>query len=177
MAHPLSFPANEQARIEQLEDLMVLDTPPDQILDEITKLASMICGTPIALISLIDKDRQWFKANVGLKKVKQTKRNVAFCSHAILEYELMEVNDATLDERFSSNPLVTGEPKIRFYAGAQLTLSSGANIGTLCVINNQPQVLSIYQKAMLEGLATLVVKTLVDRQEKLKESLQLSTNP
>ena len=98
-------PANEKTRLEKLQQLMVLDTPPEALLDEITKLASEVCGTPIALISLIDEKRQWFKSNIGLEGVKETQRNLAFCAHAILEDQIMEVPDATLDKRFASNQM------------------------------------------------------------------------
>ncbi|MGB7816540.1 MAG: PAS domain S-box protein [Methylotenera sp.] len=169
MTHPASYPPNEQARIERLQQLMVLDTKPEVLFDEIAKLASVVCGTPIALISLVDENRQWFKANVGLEGATETHRNLAFCAHAILDNVLMEVPDATLDERFHTNPLVTGDPKIRFYAGAPLTMPGGENIGTLCVINHNPQHLSIYQKAMLSGLANLAVKVLLSREATLND--------
>lgn len=170
MTHPASYPPNEQARIERLQQLMVLDTKPEVLFDEIAKLASVVCGTPVALISLVDGDRQWFKANVGLDGVTETHRNLAFCSHAILGDEVMEVFDATVDERFHANPLVTGDPKIRFYAGAPIAMPDGENIGTLCVINHIPQQLSIYQKAMLLGLASLAAKALQVRETILKDT-------
>lgn len=169
MTQAAPTPANEKTRLEELQQLMVLDTPPEALFDEITKLASEVCGTPIALISLVDENRQWFKSNIGLEGVKETQRNLAFCAHAILEHNIMEVPDASLDSRFASNPLVTGDPNIRFYAGAPLTLASGENIGTMCVINRQPQTLTLYQKAMLLGLANIVVQALTYRSNLLKQ--------
>ncbi len=167
MGQAIPTPENEKSRLEKLHALMVLDTRPEALFDEIAKLASEVCSTPIALLSLVDENRQWFKANVGLASVKETHRNLAFCAHAILEDHMMEVADATQDERFSSSPLVTGDPKIRFYAGAPLKLMSGENIGTLCVIDHQPKTLSLYQKAMLGGLANIVVQALTYREKLL----------
>lgn len=163
MTNQAPKPANEKARLEQLKNLMVLDTPPEALFDEIVKLASEVCGTPVALMSLVDENRQWIKANIGLKDVKETHRNVAFCAYAILQDSIMEVQDAALDNRFASNPLVTGKPNIRFYAGAPLKTSGGENIGTLCVINFKPQTLTLYQKGILVGLADIIMEALTLR--------------
>lgn len=145
------LPANEAARLAALRACEVLDTPPDVSLDDLTRLAARICETPIALISLIDESRQWFKSRVGLD-VPSTTRDVAFCSHAILEPDVMMVPDALRDERFADNPLVTGEPKIRMYAGAPLVTRDGFALGTLCVIDRRPREL---EDAQLEALRIL----------------------
>lgn len=112
----------EKQRLKALRQLNVLDSPFETIFDTITQLASEVCGTPVALISLVDEHRQWFKSNVGLNGVTETDRSVAFCAHTILTNQILEVPDATQDDRFSENPLVTGNPDIRFYAGAPITL-------------------------------------------------------
>lgn len=168
MTRSAPLPANEKIRLKKLQQLMVLDTEPEVLFDEIAKLASEICCTPIACISLIDEHRQWFKAKVGLGDIKETHRNLAFCAHAILEDQLLEVQDATIDYRFATNPLVTSKPNIRFYAGAPLKLPNGENIGTICVINHEPQILTLYQKGMLLGLANIVVKSLNFRAQALR---------
>ena len=128
------LPNNEQARLDALREYGILDTPPEQAYDDIAYLASLIADTPIAVVSLVDDDRQWFKAKVGIE-ASQTSRDIAFCSHAILEPgQLFIVPDATEDERFATNPLVTTDPKIRFYAGAPLVAPGGEALGALCVI-------------------------------------------
>lgn len=164
MTQPAPPAKNEQTRLERLKRLMVLDSAPEPLFDEITKLASAICGTPIALVSLVDDNRQWFKANTGLEGATETHRDIAFCAHVILENELMEVADATQDTRFLANPLVTDNPNIRFYAGAPLTLSDGLNMGTLCVIDREPKQLTDIQKTMLTGLAAVVSRALEVRE-------------
>ena len=154
---PADIPANEEERLASLRDYQILDTKPERIFDDITQLAASICGVPTALISLIDRDRQWFKSQKGLDGVKETSRDIAFCSHAILDTELMEVPDATQDSRFKDNPLVLGDPKIRFYAGNPLVNARGLALGTLCVIDSQPKQLSESQRAALRQLSELVV--------------------
>jgi GAF domain-containing protein len=129
--------SDESQRVAQLRELLVLDSAPEPVFDSIVKLASEVCGVPIALVSLVDTERQWFKASVGLPGVNETPRDVAFCAHAIQDDALFEVPDAKNDARFSANPLVTGNPDIRFYAGAPLVLDGGARVGTLCVIDRQ----------------------------------------
>ena len=150
------LPNDEEERLAELLSYDVLDTEAEQLFDDLTALASQICDTPIALISLIDPDRQWFKSRVGLD-AKETSRDVAFCSHAILQGDVFEVPNAKLDPRFHDNPLVTGSPDIRFYAGAPLITPSGHAIGTLCAIDSKPRKLTDTQKASLQTLSKSVV--------------------
>ncbi len=154
---------NEVASLNALKALEVLDTEPEVEFDALVKAASFACGAPISLISLIDADRQWFKANVGLPGVTQTSRADAFCAHAVLSDELMEVPDATQDGRFADNPLVTGQPEIRFYAGAPVSLSNGVRVGTLCVIDRQPRQLNDTQREILRQLAAAAARALEGR--------------
>ena len=156
MHKPAPIPANEAARLEALRRYRLFDTAPEQAFDDIARLASFICNTPIAIMTLVDADRQWFKATVGLA-APQTSREQAFCAHAIMQREMLIVEDALLDARFVNNPLVTGDPHIRFYAGAPLFTSEGFGLGTLCVIDRQPRKLSAEQTAALTALARLVV--------------------
>ncbi|MDQ2799714.1 MAG: PAS domain S-box protein, partial [Armatimonadota bacterium] len=150
MAAPL--PKTEDARLAALRDCRLLDTAPDPAFDDLALLASQICETPIAAVSLVDADRQWFKSIVGLK-VSETSRETAFCAHTILEPDVLVVPDATVDDRFSANPLVTGDPHIRFYAGAPLVMADGHALGSLCVIDRVPRQLAPAQKAALGALA------------------------
>jgi diguanylate cyclase (GGDEF)-like protein/PAS domain S-box-containing protein len=154
---------DEQGSLDQLRALGVLDTAPEAQFDALVQAASLVCGTPISLISLIDVDRQWFKANVGLEGVLETPRDVAFCSHAVLDDVLLEVPDARLDPRFHDNPLVVGHPDIRFYAGMPLRLSSGESIGTLCVIDRVPRTLDDTQRSVLRMLASAATHALEQR--------------
>ena len=142
---------DEQARLAALRRYRILDTEPEQRFDDLTLLASHICGTPIALITLIDADRQWFKSRVGVT-IQETARNVAFCNDAIRRPELYVVPDATRDERYRTNPFVMGEPNIRFYAGAPLLTPDGYALGTICVIDRRPRTLTSDQSAALEAL-------------------------
>lgn len=150
------IPANELDRLENLVKLNVLDTEAEKAYDDLVLLASSITGCPISLISLVDSERQWFKARVGLD-AKETPRDISFCGHAITEgNEIFEVSNANVDERFKDNPLVTGDPSISFYAGQPLTTSSGHNIGTLCVIDTKPKELNTLQKDQLKIIARLI---------------------
>ncbi len=150
-AHPAALPANEAARLETLRLCRILDTEAEGAFDDIVQLAATICDTPIALISLVDESRQWFKAKVGLE-APQTPRDMAFCSHAILGNDVMVVGDATKDPRFCDNPLVTGDPGIRFYAGAPILMDNGTALGTVCVIDRKPRELSLMQQSALRLL-------------------------
>lgn len=153
------IPAQEAARLEALRGYRVLDTAPEQAFDDITRLAAFICQSPIALMSLVDGERQWFKSKVGLETA-ETHRNISFCAHTIFQAKLLVVEDATTDDRFSSNPLVTGEPCIRFYAGAPLVTPEGYCLGALCVIDRQPRHLTVEQISALEAMSRLVVTQL-----------------
>ena len=171
MTHPAPLPDDEAQRLAGLRALAVLDTVPEPLFDSLTRMAALICGVPIALISLVDTDRQWFKANIGLPGVTETPRDIAFCSRAILDAGVMEVPDATLDPRFADNPLVNHQPHIRFYAGAPVTLSDGARVGTLCAIDHRPQVLTPGQRDQLAALAGLVAQALEMRARTLQAAL------
>jgi GAF domain-containing protein len=146
---------DEAQRLRALRAAAVLDTPPEERFDRLTRIAADIVGVPIALISLVDSDRQWFKSKVGLD-VRETSRDLAFCAHAILSDGVLQVPDALADERFADNPLVVNDPRVRFYAGAPLTLSDGTTAGTLCVIDYRPRLLDDDQLAELRRLADLV---------------------
>lgn len=153
-------PANEAARLDALRALLILDTPPEQRFDRIVQFAAGEFETPMAVISLVDTNRQWFKASVGMQ-VCSTERDVAFCAHALSRSDLLIVEDALLDPRFAANPLVTGEPHIRFYAGAPLTLPCGSVLGTLCVLDTRPRKLCKIESAILYTLRDLVVGELM----------------
>lgn len=169
------IPANELTRLKGLRELMLLDTPAEALFDTLARKAAEVCNTPIALVSLVDSDRQWFKANVGLTGVTETARNVAFCAHAIMNDHLLVVHDATSDERFSDNPLVKGQPNIRFYAGCPLALPDGSKVGTLCVIDQVARKLSTEQLETLQFLSSLVTQALLMRKELLSKALQVRT--
>lgn len=155
--HPL-IPANEKYRLEALDDYNILDTLPEQEYDEITKIASYICNTPISLISLVDGNRQFFKSARGLDAT-ETSRDASFCAHAINKpEEIMVIPDSRLDNRFADNPLVTGDPHVIFYAGIPLVNIQGYALGTLCVIDNKPGKLSSIQIDILKSLGNQVVK-------------------
>jgi two-component system, NtrC family, sensor kinase len=156
---PMLMPANEEGRIAALQKYAILDSEPEQGFDDLTLLASYICRTPIALISLVDESRQWFKSRVGVT-VSETPRDIAFCSTAILSSEVMIVPDTLKDDRFRNNPLVVSEPNIRFYAGAPLITEEGFALGTLCVVDRTPRDFSPEQKDALKALSRLVLAQL-----------------
>ena len=150
---------DDQARLAALKSYAVLDTPVEQIFDDITRIAAMICQTPIALISLVDAERQWFKSAVGLQ-ASETPIATSFCAHAITAPGLMVIPDTLRDERFRTNPLVVGDPRIRYYAGAPLISPSGHALGTVCVIDRRPRLLHKDQLDALEALARQTVVSL-----------------
>lgn len=158
------IPRNEPGRLEALRRCRILDTLPEDEFDDITLLASQICHTPIALLSLVDSDRQWFKSRIGVS-FSETSRDIAFCAHAIMQRDLFIVPDASKDKRFVQNPLVTAEPKIRFYAGAPLISSDNHAFGTLCVLDKVPRELTSGQKEALRILSRSVMSRLEMRQQ------------
>jgi formate hydrogenlyase transcriptional activator len=168
-------PANESERLESLRQYNILDTLPEREFDDLTMLAARICETPMATVTLVDVDRQWFKAKVGVEAT-ETSRDLAFCAHAILQSDLLIVPDATADVRFSTNPLVTGPPYIRFYAGAPLISPDGHAVGTLCVIDSVPHELTPEQASALQALSRQVVAHLELRRTRaeLQSALQKS---
>jgi len=150
---------DEKLRLAKLQSYNVLDTFPEKLYDDITFIASYICDTPISLMTLVDCDRQWFKSKIGLD-AEQTPRSVAFCAHAIKGDQLFCVPDATKDERFQDNPLVTDDPNIVFYAGAPIVTPEGYKMGTLCVIDNKPRDLNDEQRSILTRLSNQVASNL-----------------
>lgn len=160
-------PNNERKRLEVLWQYDVLDTVPEQVFDDLTELAANICESPIALLTLVDDKRQWFKSKVGVS-LNETSRDVSFCTHAIKQRELFIVPDATQDARFARNPLVVAEPQIRFYAGAPLITPDGHALGTLCVIDKVPHTLRPDQKRALQILSRHVMTQLELRRHALE---------
>ena len=164
------YPTNEPERVRALRRYAILDTLPEQTYDDITRLAASICGTPIALISLVDADRQWFKSRVGLPETAEMPRAISFCSHAILQEGVFEVGDAAADARFCDNPLVIGEANLRFYAGAPLVTSEGEALGAVCVLDRVPRTLDAAQKAALESLSRLVMSQMERRRAEVERA-------
>lgn len=171
MATPMPV-KNEAARIAALQKYAILDTEPEQAFDDLVLLASFICSTPIAMISLVDEDRQWFKSKMGIS-IPETPREVAFCATAIRQSDVFIVPDTLDDERFRHNPLVTSDPKIRFYAGAPIINEDGYALGTICVIDRTPRELDSGQQAALRALSRLVLAQMEFRRNLilLKEAL------
>ncbi|MBF9238586.1 LytTR family transcriptional regulator DNA-binding domain-containing protein [Hymenobacter sp. BT683] len=175
---------NEPERMEALHSYQVLDTDPEQVFNDLAQLSAFICGTPMSLVSLIDGERQWFKAKVGLE-AKETPREYAFCQYAMRADDIYEVPDAALDERFAQNPLVTGDPNIRFYAGAPLLSPEGQPLGTLCALDTVPRELTEDQREALRILARQVMAhlelrririQLEDERQKLDGVLRMANN-
>ncbi|WP_426513416.1 GAF domain-containing protein [Dactylosporangium sp. McL0621] len=167
-------PSNEAERISALHAMSVLDTAPETDFDDIVRITSEICGAPISLITLVDTDRQWFKATIGDVPFAAT-REAAFCAHAIMGRDLMVIPDATTDARFAANPYVRGDHGVRFYAGAPLMTSKGAALGTLCVVDHAPHRLDLARMRALRALAHQVTELLELR--RLAVTAQLDVNP
>lgn len=169
------LPANEQARVKKLHALEILDTEPEERFERITRLARSLFQVPMALVSLVDERRQWFKSHQGID-VKETPREVSFCGHTICGDTLFEIENALEDTRFLDNPLVVGSPDIRFYAGVPISTLEGYNLGTLCIIDTVPRSLSEEQKTLLMDLAKLAEQELIAAQAATEDGLTLVCN-
>jgi diguanylate cyclase (GGDEF)-like protein len=164
------IPRDESVRLSALRRLGLLDSHPEERFDRITRVARRLFDVPIALVSLVDADRQWFKSNQGLDAV-ETPRDLAFCAHAILGDGVMTVDDATLDPRFADSPLVVDQPNIRFYAGCPISSPDGAVIGTLCIIDREPRVLAEKDRASLRDMAGLIEREIAVNQLAVDDEL------
>jgi GAF domain-containing protein len=172
LAISAEFPPDEAARLDSLRELHVLDTLPEPMFDDIVRLASLICGTPIGLVSLVDADRVWFKARVGLD-AQEARRDLSFCTHAIVSTEpVFVVPDAVQDPRFVGNPLVSGDPHIRFYAGVPIVMPDGQALGAVCVIDTVPRTLAASQLQALQALSRQTTALLELRQRTLQAEQQ-----
>jgi len=160
---PAPIPADDERRLRALREMLILDTPPEERFDRVVRFAAEEFDMPMVLVSLVDAKRQWFKARVGLDAC-ETDRDASFCGHAILQPQMMIVEDATRDERFHDNPLVVGAPYVRFYAGAPLQLPGGEIVGTLCMIDHQPRTLDAIDMAIFGSLRELVVSELLSQE-------------
>jgi GAF domain-containing protein len=158
------LPHNEAQRLRALRELLILDTPPEERFDRISAFAAKEFEVPMALVSLVDRDRQWFKSNFGLED-RETPRDTSFCGHTISERDALVVPDALKDSRFSDNPMVLGKPYVRFYAGCVLRLPYGQVVGTLCVLDRRPREFDRLDMAILRGLRDVVVEELIRREE------------
>jgi GAF domain-containing protein len=156
------IPADEDARLDALRQLLILDTPPEERFDRIVAFAAQEFDVPIAVVSLVDSDRTWFKAQVGTDLL-EAPRDISFCGHAIMQDEPFVVSDASLDPRFADNPNVLQDPHIRFYAGASLKLPSGQNVGTMCIYDSKPKEMDRISLAILKTLRDLTVEQLLDK--------------
>src|SRR5581483_7792813 len=154
---------DESRRLAVLHAHQILDTPNEDTFDAFVRVAAAVCGTPISLISLVDLDRVWFKANLGLEGITEIPRDDAFCAHTIQGGTLFEVRDALADPRFAENPFVAGEPHLRFYAGIPLITAEGDALGTICVVDRKPRRLTDQQRAALAALRDAVVEQLASR--------------
>lgn len=170
-----AIPVDEQERLTQLRALAILDTPPEERFDRVTRMARRLFGVPIALVSLVDENRQWFKSCLGME-LSETDRRVSFCAHAILNKGALVIEDAAQDERFADNPLVTGAPYIRFYAGHPLHTLSGQAIGTLCIIDREPRAFEQEDLAMLADLAGMVEREIMAVQLAISDELTRISN-
>lgn len=168
-------PEDEPARLSTLRALNILDSAPEERFDRLTRLAKRLFGVPIALVSLVDENRQWFKSCVGLD-ASETSREISFCGHAILGDGIFEVPDALVDERFHDNPLVTDAPHIRFYAGVPLRIPTGSKLGTLCIIDREPRALDEEEQALLKDLARMAEQELAAIQLATLDELTLISN-
>ncbi|WGS48895.1 sensor domain-containing diguanylate cyclase [Paraburkholderia sp. D15] len=173
--HVPPIPSNESARLDTLRALHILDTSPEERFDRLTRLAKRLFGVPIALVSLVDADRQWFKSCVGLT-ASETSRDISFCGHAILGDDILLVPDALADARFHDNPLVKDSPNIRFYAGCPLTVPNGSKLGTLCLIDVKPRGLDDEEQALLRDLARMAEQELAAVQLATLDDLTLLSN-
>lgn len=160
------YPENEDVRIATLRSLNILDTEPEERFDRLTRIAKRLFRVPIALVSLVDTNRQWFKSCLGIE-VNEMSRDISFCGHAILGNDIFMIADALMDERFYDNPLVLNDPKIRFYAGVPLVVSNGIKVGTLCLIDQEPRILSEEDRELLRDLGQMAAQEL--------SSVQLAT--
>ncbi len=167
---PPEIPDTEGERIAELRSLLLLDSSPEERFDRITRVAKQLFNVPIALVSLIDTERQWFKSSVGLDAT-ETGRDISFCGHAILADDVFIIENAAEDERFSDNPLVTEGPEIRFYAGAPLAMPSGNNLGTLCIISPEPRKFGPEQSILLHDLSKIVISELVSQRAATQDAL------
>jgi len=156
---PAPVPDDESDRLQALRALLLLDTPPEQRFDRIVAFAADEFDMPTVLVSLVDSERQWFKSRIGLNTC-ETGRDVSFCGHAIMSSELFVVEDAQQDKRFADNPLVTGAPHVRFYAGAPLHAPGGQRVGTLCLLDQRPRTLDAVDRAILRTLSRVVEEEL-----------------
>jgi GAF domain-containing protein len=166
-------PDNESQRLQALHDLEILDTKEERVFDGLTSLAAYICKTPIALITLIDSDRQWFKARHNVAET-ETPRDISFCAHAILQDGIFTVPDPTKDERFADNPFVTAENGVRFYAGSPVTTPEGYKLGTVCVVDQVPRELSEGQLAALREISFQVASQ-IELRRQIKELKRLTS--
>lgn len=168
-------PSNESARLDTLRALHILDTSPEERFDRLTRLAKRLFGVPIALVSLVDANRQWFKSCVGMS-ASETSRDVSFCAHAILSDDILMVPDTLADERFHDNPFVTNDPNIRFYAGCPLTVPNGSKLGTLCLIDVKPRDLDEEERELLRDLGRMAEQELAAVQMATLDDLTLLSN-
>ncbi|WP_311790696.1 MULTISPECIES: sensor domain-containing diguanylate cyclase [Pantoea] len=170
------YPANEAQRLTELHEIKILNTPPEERFDRLTRLARRLFNTPVALVSLVEASQQWFKSVSGRYDARSTPRDISFCGHAILQDDIMVVENTLNDERFHDNPLVTGEPHIRFYAGCPLRGPGGVNVGTLCILGPEPRDFSADDRATLRDLAALAEAELAAFQTATCDELTQITN-